>query len=121
MAELVAAAGVYQGSQPDILLRSDCQAGISTIHKAAGDKRPIGPQGLITTFLLKPHLPRSLTRIKSHSKLNKEKVDRLEDEDNVLFTDDTTCPLCGGADLQYHIIRDNTNQCVNATRNKFHS
>ena len=34
-----------------------------------------------------------------------------------LFTDDTTCPLCGGADSQYHIIREcHIHQCAPAVR-----
>ena len=42
MAELVAAVGVYQGLQPGTLLRSDCKAGISTVHKVVGRKQPEG-------------------------------------------------------------------------------
>ena len=40
IAGLVAAAGAYQGSQPGTSIRSDCKAGISTIHKAAGASGP---------------------------------------------------------------------------------
>ena len=61
MAELVAAAGAYQGLQPGTLIRTDSKAGMSTIHKAAGGKRPKVSQGLMLwTFLLKPHVHRSL-------------------------------------------------------------
>ena len=61
MAELMAAAGAYRSSQLGTLIRIDCKASVSTIHKAAGDKRLKGPLGLITTFLLKSHVHRSLT------------------------------------------------------------
>ena len=75
-------------SQPGTSIRSDCKAGISTIHQAAGGKRPRGPQGLITTFLLKPHVPRSLTWVESHPDLKPEKVGRFEDEDyGIYFAD----------------------------------
>ena len=88
IAELVAAAGAYQGSQPGTSIRSDCKAGISTILKAAGGKRPKGPQGLITTFLLKPHVPCSLTWVGWHPDLKPEKVGRFEDEDfGIYFAD----------------------------------
>ena len=88
IAELVAAAGAYQGSQPGTSIRSDCKAGISTMPKAAGGKRPKGPQGLITNFLLKPHVPRSLTWAGSHPDLKPEKVGRFEDEDyGIYFAD----------------------------------
>ena len=88
IAELVAAAGAYQGSQPGTSIRSDCKAGISTILKAAGCKRPKGPQGLITTFLLKPHVPRSLTWVGSHPDLKPEKVGQFEDEDFNIYSAD---------------------------------
>ena len=56
--------------------------------KAAGGKRPKGPQGLITTFLLKPHVPRSLTWVGSHPDLKPEKVGCFEDEDyGIYFAD----------------------------------
>ena len=85
LAELVAVAGSYQGSQPGTSIHSDCKAGI---HKAAGGKRPKGPQGLITTFLLKPHASRSLTWVGSHPHLKLEKVCRFKDEDyGIYFAD----------------------------------
>ena len=88
VAELLAAAGAYQGSQPGTSTRSDCKAGIFTILKAAGGKRPKGPQGLITTFLLKPHVPHSLIWVGSHPDLKLEKVGRFEDEDfGIYFAD----------------------------------
>ena len=93
MAEVVATTGAYQGSLPGTSPRSDCKAGISAIpkllvRKAAGGKRPKGPQSLITTFLLKPHNLRSLTWITAHSELNKDMVGRFEDEDyGIYFAD----------------------------------
>ena len=35
-----------------------------------------------------------------------------------LFTDDTTCPLCGGADSQYHIIRECQHPSMRSCRQK---
>ena len=37
---------------------------------------------------------------------------------NSLFTDDTSCPLCGGADSQYHIIRECSHRTMQACRQK---
>ena len=37
---------------------------------------------------------------------------------NPLFTDDTSCPLCGGADSQYHIIRECSHRTMQACRQK---